>query len=126
MTIATFAAPSESARVNSRPAISGMPIVRKWPAATLVKRALLSMSGPDWKPCTRTSVPQLEPAITGTVDAVTRRHARLRRQRVFEPLEQHLRAFGRIGVQLRRNAERGEVIGLQPEVDARHVEQALR
>ena len=68
-TIATFGDPSASATLNSRPATTGIPSVRKYPGPTSLKRELASMSGPRLNPCTATSLPnccliEREPALT--------------------------------------------------------------
>ena len=69
------------------------------------------MSGPDLNPCTATSVPQLLPPSDGTRDALTPVTPGWAASSLFEPLEELLRSLGGVAVQLRRDAERGELLG---------------
>ncbi len=71
LTTATRPEPCTSEVVNSRPASSGTPNVRKKSVPTSLNRAPLSMSGPLSKPSTDTLLPQLLPASSGTIAAVT-------------------------------------------------------
>jgi hypothetical protein len=70
LTTAAFGPAAESLSVNSRPEISGMPILPKNPGPTSLKRELLSPLV-SLAPAMVTSVPQLFPAISGTSAAAT-------------------------------------------------------
>ena len=71
LTIATFCDVVVSASVNSRPAISGTPRVRKKLGPIWLKLEWVSVSGPAWNPWTLTPLPQLLPPSSGTIDAAT-------------------------------------------------------
>ncbi len=60
-----------SARVNSRPAMSGTPSVVKNPGPIALNDALVLVSGPASKPCTRMLLLQLLPEMSATLDALT-------------------------------------------------------
>ena len=127
LTIATFGAPCASARVNSRPASSGMPSVREVSGPDLVVarvrvgvRARLEAFHRD------VVAPVARRASSGTSDVGRRRSRRAARaSSSSSALEQLPRLLRRVAVQLRRDAEHDHVVGLQPEIDAADVEQAL-
>jgi hypothetical protein len=69
--MATFGVFTVSARVNSRPATSGMLIVFKKPGPTMFNEAFVFVSGPASNPSTTRLLFQLSPASTGTTAATT-------------------------------------------------------
>ena len=84
----------------------------------------MSVSGPAWKPCTDTLLPQLSPASTGTSAAETPVTPGCAGQLVLDSLEQRTRLLRLVAVQLRRDAERDDVVRIQPEIDPPDVEEA--
>ena len=125
LTIATFGAPSDvgarelaarDERHAHRPEVAG---------ADLVEAGVAVDVGPGLE--------ALDLHVVAPVAAGEQRHergrhagdARQRRELVFEPLEQLARPLGRVGVELRRDAERDDVVDLEAEIDAADVEQAL-
>src|SRR6476660_219245 len=112
--MATLAAPRRSARVNSRPAISGIPIARKYPALISLYRDPSSVSASFLNPSTETSLPQLSPASAGTSDTATE----------VTPGVAFSRSSRRSNST--RDREGHQVVDLQAQVHAAHVHQAAR
>ena len=91
-----------------------------------LNRELMSVSGPAWNPSTATPLPQLLPDSSGTDpagDAVTPGSARSASSTRSKSC---LVRDRRVAVQFGRDREHDDVVGLQPQLHAADVRQALR
>ena len=126
LTIATFGRVHGVGRRELAAPHHRHPHRRKKPAPTLLKAADVLVSGPASKPSTATLLFQLSPASSGIIENTALDTPGSAASFSSSCSNSARERAGVVAVQRRRQRERDQVVGLQAELDAADVEQALR